>query len=108
MSLLSVVLAQEYSDSSGDALQLRDLEIVFAKIIQPILGLAIVVLFVMLISGGFKYITSGGDPQRAGAARQTITFAIAGVALIASALLIIRLIEEITGANLSVFKIYID
>jgi hypothetical protein len=78
----------------------------FNNIVGVALGFAGIGLFIMLLIGGFKFITSGGDPKAAGAAKQTLTFAIIGMVLIACSFLIIRIIGTFTGINLSVFNIY--
>jgi hypothetical protein len=56
LSLISTVVEQGYSDPSGDIpATIQDLEIVFGKVVDIVLGLAGIVLFIMLIMGGFKY-----------------------------------------------------
>jgi hypothetical protein len=78
----------------------------FNNIVGVALGFAGIGLFIMLLIGGFKFITSGGDPKAAGAAKQTLTFAIVGMILIASAYLIIKIIGQFTGVtDITVFNI---
>lgn len=60
----------------------------------------------MLLSGGFKYITAGGDPKGVESAKKTLTYAIGGIVVIALSYLILNLIQTITGANVTVFKIF--
>lgn len=100
MSLIKPAFAQ-----GAPAAELSELEGVFETAIGAILGLAGIVLFLMLIIGGFRYISSGGDPKSAGAARGTLTFAIIGLVVIAGAFLILRFIEDFTGATVTQFKI---
>ena len=90
----------------GDVAQLRDLEGVFGNVVSVVLGLAGVVLFIMLILGGFSYITSGGDPKKVESARNTLTYAIGGMIFIALAYLIIKFIEVFTGVPVTEFKIF--
>lgn len=85
--------------------KLTDLAIPFKNIVTLALGFAAIGFFVMLLIGGFKYITSGGDPKAAGAAKQTITFAVIGMVFIASSYLIIRIIGQFTNVNISVFNL---
>jgi hypothetical protein len=59
----------------------------------------------MLIVGGIKYTTSGGDPKSVESAKKTLTYAILGMVLVASAYLILRLIGEFTGADVTNFVI---
>lgn len=89
-----------------DVATLQDLEVVFGNVVNVILGLAGVVLFIMLILGGFSYITSGGDPKKVESARNTLTYAIGGMIFIALAYLILKFIETFTGVPVTEFKIF--
>jgi hypothetical protein len=90
----------------GDIAQLQDLEGVFRNVVSVVLGLAGIVLFIMLILGGFSYITSGGDPKKVESARNTLTYAIGGMIFIALAYLILKFIEVFTGVPVTEFKIF--
>jgi hypothetical protein len=89
-----------------DVAQLQDLEGVFGNVVNVVLGLAGIVLFIMLILGGFGYITSGGDPKKIESARNTLTYAIGGMIFIALAYLILKFIEVFTGVPVTEFKIF--
>jgi len=82
-----------------------DFEGMFQGIVASLLSLAGIVFFVMLVFGGFKYILSGGNPDAAAGARRTLTYAIFGLVLVASAYLILVIIQEITGAPVTDFTI---
>jgi len=84
---------------------IQDLEIIFGNVVKVALGFAGIVLFVLLIVGGMKYITSGGDPKAVEGAQKTITYAIAGLILILLSFLILVLIKQITGVDVTQFKI---
>lgn len=86
---------------------LKGLEAVFNNVISVVLALAGIVLFIMLLSGGFKYITSGGDPKGIEGAKKTLTYAIGGMILLAMAFLILRFIQEFTGVDVTKFRIYL-
>jgi hypothetical protein len=51
-----------------------------------------VVSVIMIIIGGFKYITSGGEPGSVGGAKNTILFAIVGLVIVALAQVIVRFV----------------
>ncbi len=115
MKFISTVYASEAievecipPDSDNCAAVIGGFEGLFANVLNAVLGLAGIVLFIMLIIGGFKYITSGGDPKAAAAARMTLTHAIMGIVLVASAYLILVIIQEFTGADLTTFRVYQD
>ena len=91
-----------------DPATFNDLNIVFENVVGTLLGLAGIILFIMLVAGGFKYITSGGDPKSVESAKKTLTSAIAGLVLTASAYLILRIIADFTGAtNILNFNVYL-
>ena len=89
-----------------DPAQLADLEIIVQNLIKAAIGLGGIALFIMLVIGGFKYLTSGGDPKRAESARNTLTYAILGLVLIALAYLILRFIREFTGVDVENFQVW--
>ena len=98
-------IKEVYAAQSNEPATFADLESVFGSFISAIMGFVAIVLFLMIVSGGYKYLTSGGNPEAAGAARKTITYAIAGVLVVAAAALILVIIRAITGANVTNFSI---
>jgi hypothetical protein len=75
------------------------LETIFGNIIRAALALGGIALFIMIIIGGFTYLSSSGDSKKAESAKNTVTYAILGVVLLALAYLILRLIASFTGVN---------
>lgn len=68
--------------------------------ISLVLIVVALVFFFILILGGLKWITSGGDEKAVGAARAQITNALIGLAIIFAAWAIINLIGTIFGVNI--------
>ena len=97
--------SKTFDKGVGEVAKLSDLNIVFNNVVGIALAFAGIVLFIMLIVGGFRYITAGGDPKGIEGARKTLTYAIAGMVLVALAFLIIQFIETFTGANVTEFNI---
>ena len=66
------------------------------KLIRTALNLlslvAGVIAVIMLIVGGLKYITSGGDSNAAASARNTILYAIVGIVVVAFAQVIVKFV----------------
>jgi hypothetical protein len=62
----------------------------------------------MLLLGGFKYMSAGSDKGATEAAKNTLTYAIAGLVIAASAMAILALIGVFFGVNLGVFDICIE
>ena len=68
--------------------------------IQLILIVAALVFFFLLIIGGIRWMTAGGDKEKAGAARGQLTSALIGLAIVFAAWAIIRLIEALFGISI--------
>ena len=65
------------------------------NIISVIVGIAAVI---MIILGGFKYITSGGDSSSVQSAKNTILYAIIGLVVVAMAQMITGFVlDRVTG-----------
>ena len=94
-------------DIVDDIVTLKGAEILFFNIITVIIAFAGIVFFVMLLVGGFRFITSGGDPKGVEAAQGTLTSAVGGLVIVVLALLILKFIETITGAPVTNFRVYI-
>jgi hypothetical protein len=92
------------SCSSADVAQLQDLGCYFGNILEAMIPLIGLVAFIMIVSGGFKILTSAGDAKAMAGGKQTITLAVGGIALAIIAWLVLLLIEQITGAKVTEFK----
>jgi hypothetical protein len=85
--------------------RISDLGTIFQRIVSLALGFAGIVLFILLIVGGFKFITSGGDPKALEGAKKTLTYAIGGLIIILVSYLILVLVSSITGVDVTRFNI---
>jgi len=81
--------------------QLTDILGVLKNIISILAPIAAIAFFIMFLVGGFKFVTSGGDPKAAGAARSTLTFALIGVLLVVASWLILSAIGQFTGVSVT-------
>ena len=93
------VFAQEVQDPAT----FRDLNFLFRNILQSVIVIGGFAAFVMLLFGGFRYLTAQGDPKSISAARGMITWAIVGLAFLILSWLIIRFIADFTGLPLTQF-----
>jgi len=84
-----------------DPAELADIEIIIKNFLNIAIQLAGVALFIMLIVGGFKYLTAGDDPKSAESARNTLTYAIVGLVAIIGGWFILRFIETFTGVTVT-------
>lgn len=89
----------------GDVPTLQYLETIFGSVISAALALAGIVLFIMFLFGGFRFLTAGGDPKAVEAAKGTLTHAIAGLIILLLAFLILQFIKVITGVDVTIFKV---
>jgi len=114
------VYAQEAWDSSGlnctgtDAFtgdQGADVATIqgFACLIGNVLSVGITLIgmlaLVMFVAASFRYLTSGGNSKSTEQAKGTITYAVAGLVVAISAFIILNLISQFTGINVSTFII---
>ena len=84
---------------TGEPAQLSNLTNVFGNALTAFLGFGGIVLFVMLVTSGFQFMSAGGDPKKIAGAWSTLTFAIVGLILAAGAYLILTFVADFTGAN---------
>lgn len=84
---------------------LKGLECIFSQVLNIATRLAGLAVFVMLILGGWQYITSGGEKQAAQKARNTLTYAILGLALVIGSWFILRFISFFTKVDVTKFII---
>lgn len=87
---------------------LVQLQELFQRIINISVSLAFFALFIMLVVGAIKLMTSGGEPKSLQSAGQTFTWALLGILFLAMAWLILRLIEAFTGVPVTKFCIGFD
>jgi len=84
---------------------LAGIECIFQIILNYALRFAGLAVFIMLIVGGFKYITAGGDPKKTEEANHTLTYAVFGLALIIISWFVLLLIKNFTGIDVTVFTL---
>lgn len=69
------------------------------NIVSVMVGIAAVI---MIIIGGFKYITSGGDSSNISSAKNTILYAVVGLIIVALAQVIVRfVVARVTNTEAS-------
>ncbi|OGD83902.1 hypothetical protein A2165_00220 [Candidatus Curtissbacteria bacterium RBG_13_40_7] len=80
---------------------LSDLVVIVENIIKLLAPAAGIAFFIMLLVGGFQFITSGGDPKSVGGAKNTLTYAVIGIILVAVVWLVLVLIQTKTGVSVT-------
>ena len=82
-----------------------NLETVFSSVISLALTGAGLAAFVMLLVGGFQFLTAGGDKEATQKAQKTLTFAIIGLVVSLSAWILLNFLGNFLGLDFSVFNI---
>lgn len=106
-----LLLAQSNFDPNanevrGDVATIKGFERLFANFVTVILELAGIILFIMFLIAGFKYMTSQGDPKALEAAKGTLSHAITGLIILVLAFVFLAIIQAITGAQITNFKVF--
>lgn len=98
-SLLSPVLtfADENINIKAPAKGYKDLGDFIGNLVIIAFSLGILIALVMLIWGSFEWITSGGDKENVGKARNRIINALIGLAVLAVAFALAQLGAQILG-----------
>ncbi len=89
----------------GCAVPISGFNQLFENVLGIIIPIAAVALFFMITIGGFRYLTSGGNPKATESAKNTITYAVIGMVLVGVAFLIIQLVGNFTGAPVTEFNV---
>src|SRR3989344_6002856 len=76
---------------------IQGLECLFQNVVTVVTALAGLAVFIMLLTGGLKYLTSGGGPKAPEQAKGTLSFAVLGLVLIIAAYLILNFLSVFTG-----------
>lgn len=92
-------------DQTHGEVTIKCFEAVFQNLVSVAASLAGIVFFIMLLVGGFRYLSSSGDPKKMEQAKGTITAGFLGVILIVAAYIVLVLIENFTGVPVTQFVI---
>jgi TRAP-type C4-dicarboxylate transport system permease small subunit len=90
---------------TSDPATLQDIECIVRNILNIIIPFAGLAAFVVLLVGGFQYLTSGGDPKKAQQAQGVITGAIIGIIVTLGIWFLFQLIFVLTGIDVLKFEI---
>lgn len=86
------------------AAELSSLPTYFGNILMAMIPLIGLIAFIMVLAGGFKILTSAGDAKGMAGGRQTITLAVVGIALSIISWLVLILVRNLTGVDVTQFK----
>lgn len=89
----------------ADVATINSLVSVFSNIITSVVALTGILLFIMLVIGGFTFLFSGGDQKKLEKAKGTVTNAIIGLIVLLCAYIILLIIKAFTGVDVTNFKL---
>lgn len=81
------------------------IEVIIKNLFNIAFRLLGIAAFIMLIVGGFQYLTAGGDPKKTQAASSTLTYAIFGLVIVLAAWFILLFIYKFTGVDVTQFTL---
>lgn len=81
----------------------------FVKVLQNIIKIlaptATIIFLIMALYAGYKLIRSRGEPKNVEEGRNILQYAVIGAVLVAASWLILKLIADLTGANVTIVNI---
>lgn len=104
-SLLNPSFSYAQGACGGIQIDFSCLESVFSKILNIALSGAAIATFVMILMGGFSWLSSGGDPKAMEKARDQLTYGITGLFLMIASWFILKFIKDFTWVDVTSFKI---
>lgn len=85
------------SDTSGGASKVNSIITTIVRVFSAIVG---VISIIMIIVGGFQYITSGGDSNKITNAKNTIVYALIGLVFVALAQFLVQFVlNKVAGSG---------
>lgn len=84
---------------------LDQIEAIFSNVVSVVVYLGFIVMLVLIVTAGFKYLTSGGEPKAIQSAHSTMTWALLGIVFFAIAWIILQLVQAFTGLPVTFFNI---
>lgn len=85
--------------------QITEIATVLEKIIKLLAPAATIAFLIMAIYGGYTFIRSRGEPKNVEQGRNILQYAIIGAVLVVASWLILQLIQNITGADVTTITI---
>jgi hypothetical protein len=87
------------TEGPGQVATLKCIPDVFQNLVTTGLTLAGVLAVFLIVYGGIRFVTSGGDPKQVEGARSIITWALVGLILVFLSYFIITAISYLTGVS---------
>lgn len=105
MNLIPQIYAQENITINEPTGGVKDIGKLLSSGIQVAMIIAAILTFAFLVWGGIQWIISGGDKTQTQSARDRITMALVGLAIVAAAWALMKVIGFFFGIDVFQFKI---
>ncbi|MFC1646960.1 hypothetical protein ACFL1A_01620 [Patescibacteria group bacterium] len=92
----------------GNVATIGCLQPLVKNMVTALVGLVGIVLFIMLVVGGFNFLLAGGDMKKLEKAKGTVISALTGLVIVVIAYLILSLIKAFTGVNVTDFNVIVN
>ncbi len=88
-ALLASLPRLSHAAALTNPLGTTDLTVIIARLIQAILGITGAIALLMFIWGGFQWLISAGSPEKVKKGKETLTWAVIGLAVIVGAYMLV-------------------
>lgn len=79
----------------------REIRDVAARVINTLLGILGIVALIIILIGGFRWMTAGGNEENIGAAKKTIAAGLIGLIIIFFAYAIVMFVFNVVGKSVT-------
>jgi len=88
-------------NKTGEQLTKDDIAVIISNAIQFLIELSWVVCCIFIIIGGYHYLTSGGNEEKASTAKATLTWAIVGLIIALGAFALVSYVQGYFKSGIS-------
>lgn len=100
---MAVFATPVYAETSSPA-KITDILVVIQKIIGLLAPTATILFFLMATWAGLKFVRSRGEPKNVEEARHILQYAAIGAICVAGSWLLLKLISDITGCDVTILS----
>ncbi len=99
---MTQVFAIDISQDFAPARKFDNIGSIVNLFVSNMFILAGLILFIGIILGGFKVMTSGGDPDKLGSGKKTLTYSAIGFGIIMVSYFLVKVVFKIIGVDNSI------
>jgi hypothetical protein len=99
LTLLAQSRPQITLNPQDNGFKITDIGLLFSRVLNVALLISAILVFSYLVLGGVEWITSGGDKGKTEAARNKITAALVGLAIVAASYALMQVVAYFFGID---------